>query len=329
MDILNKTQRNSSIELLRIISMLLIVIFHFCGRAYNLFSPELLTNANTELSKILLHSLGQTGVPIFMFISGFYGMKFKKNRLIDMMIQCFIYTTVFYLIACIIKPELWGTRVFVLNLFGPSTQWFFYSYVVIYLFSDAINDFLKGLSFKQFTLIVILLLYFSIGLWIMKSSALNVFSLFELYVIARYTRLHLYERINRYAVWLVLPTILLYLLPAFIGWQFNCIDKIQPYVNKYYNPFLIILCVPLIITADKYTFYNKYINSLASTALACLFIHANSYFPSFAIPLFHFEEYSIIRIVLVSIGIYLFCYVIEKLRVYIQNLIFKRKYFFL
>ena len=129
--------------------MLLIVIFHFCGRAYNLFSPELLTNANTELSKILLHSLGQTGVPIFMFISGFYGMKFKKNRLIDMMIQCFIYTTVFYLIACIIKPELWGTRVFVLNLFGPSTQWFFYSYVVIYLFSDAINDFLKGLSFSK------------------------------------------------------------------------------------------------------------------------------------------------------------------------------------
>ena len=68
MDILNKTQRNSSIELLRIISMLLIVTFHFSGRAYNLFSPELLTNANTELSKILLHSLGQTGVPIFMFI---------------------------------------------------------------------------------------------------------------------------------------------------------------------------------------------------------------------------------------------------------------------
>lgn len=323
--IVHMVQRNSTIELLRIISMILIVIFHFCGRAYDLMNIETSNQDLELLSKLIFHSLGQAGVPIFMFISGFYGMKFKKNKLIDMMIQCFIYTTVFYLIACIIKPELWGTRVFVLNLFGPSTQWFFYCYVVIYLFSDIINDFLKGLSFKQFTLIVLLLLYFSIGLWIMKSSALNVFSLFELYVIARYTRLHLYERINRYAVWLVLPTILLYLLPAFIGWHFNCIDKIQPYVNKYYNPFLIILCVPLIITADKYTFYNKYINSLASTALACLFIHANSYFPSFANPLFHFEEYSVIRIVLVSIGIYLFCYAIEKLRISTQNLIFKRK----
>lgn len=307
-------QRNSTVELLRIISMILIVIFHFCGRAYDLTNIETSNQDLEILSKLIFHSLGQAGVPIFMFISGFYGMKFKKNRLIDMMIQCFIYTTVFYLITCIIKPELWGTRVFVLNLFGPSTQWFFYSYVVIYLFSDSINVYLKGLSFKQFTLIVILLLYFSIGLWIMKSSALNVFSLFELYVIARYTRLHLYGRINRYAVWLVLPTILLYLLPAYIGWQFNCIDKIQPYVNKYYNPFLIILCVPLIITADKYAFYNRYINSFASTTLACYLIHESFYFPYFVKPYFYFEEYSIIRIILVSIGIYLFCFVIEKLR---------------
>lgn len=318
-------ERNSTIELLRIISMVLIIIFHFSGRAYNLMNINTSNQDIEILSKLIFQSLGQAGVPIFMFISGFYGMKFKKNRLIDMMIQCFIYTTVFYVMACCIKPELWGTRVFVLNLFAPSTQWFFYSYVVIYLFSDTINDFLNGLSFKRFTLIVILLLYFSIGLWIMKSSALNMFSLLELYVIARYTRLHLYKRINRYAVWFVLPTIILYLLPAYIGWQFNCIDKIQPYVNKYYNPFLVILCIPLIITADKYAFYNRYINSLASTALACLFIHANFYFPSFANPFFHFGEYSIVRIVLVSIGIYLFCYVIEKLRISIQNQIFIRK----
>ena len=166
--------------------MLLIIIFHFCGRAYNLFSPELLTNNNTELSKLLFHSLGQTGVPIFMFISGFYGIKFKYNRLIDMFIQCVLYTIVLYSLSCLIRPGLWNTRIFILNIFGPSTLWFFYCYVVIYIFADPINDYLNGLSFKKFTAIVLLLLYFSIGLWLMKSSALNVFSLFEFYIIARY-----------------------------------------------------------------------------------------------------------------------------------------------
>lgn len=118
-------ERNSSIELLRIISMILIIIFHFCGRAYNLFSPDLLTNNNTEFSKLVLHSLGQTGVPIFMFISGFYGIRFKHNRLIDMLIQCFIYTIIFYSLSCLIASELWSSRIFTLNLFGPSTLWFF------------------------------------------------------------------------------------------------------------------------------------------------------------------------------------------------------------
>lgn len=288
--------RNSSVELLRIISMLLIIIFHFCGRAYNLFSPELLTNNNTELSKLIFHSLGQTGVPIFMFISGFYGIKFKYNRLIDMFIQCILYTILLYSLSCLIKPELWNTRIFVLNLFGPSTLWFFYCYIVIYIFADPINDYLNSLSFKKFTAIVLLLLYFSVGLWIMRSSALNVFSLLEFYILARYTRLHLYTRISKYAVWMIIPSIALFLLPAFIGWHFNCIDKIQPYVNEYYNPFILLICISLIITAHKYSFYNKYINSLASSALACYMIHESSYFPYFTKPFFHFENYSVPKI---------------------------------
>lgn len=260
-----------------------------------------------------------------MFISGFYGIKFKSNRLVDMMMQCFIYTVVFYSLSCIILPEQWGIRVFILNIFGASTLWFFYCYIVIYIFADPINEFLNGLSFKKYTFIVLLLLYFSVGLWIMKSSALNMFSLFEFYVIARYTRLHLYKRINNYALWLVIPSILLFLLPVYIGWQFNCISSLQPYVNKYYNPFIIPLCITLIITADRYAFYNKYINTLASTSLACYIIHANYNFPNIVKPLYNFEEYSILRILLVSIGVYLFCFCIEKIRLKIKDSILNSK----
>lgn len=303
--------------------MLLIVIFHFSGRAYNLFSPESLTSNNTELSKLIFHSLGQIGVPIFMFISGFYGMKFKYNRLIDMLIQCFIYTTVFYTLSCTIKPELWNTKIFIINLFGPSTLWFFYSYIVIYIFSDTINCFLDSLSFKQLTAIVLLLLYFSLGLWIMKSSALNVFSLFEFYIIARYTKLHLYKRISRFSVWMIIPSILLFLLPVLIGWYFNCIGKIQPYINKYYNPFILLICIPLIVSANKFAFYNKYINKLASTALACYLIHESFYFPYFFKSFFHFEEYSILRILSVTTGIYLLCFIIDRIRITITNKIYR------
>lgn len=158
----------------------------------------------------------------------------------------------------------------------------------------------------------------------MKSSALNIFSLFEFYIIARYSKIHLYEKISKYAVWMIIPSILLFLLPVFIGWQFNYIDKLQPYVNKYYNPFILPICISLIISADKYAFYNKYINSLASTALACYLIHESSYFPYFSNSLFGFEQYSVTRILLVSISIYLFCFIVDKIRNVITNNMIKR-----
>lgn len=313
-------KRNSSIELLRIISMLLIIIFHFCGRAYNISDAAFAANSGSGLlSKLLFHSMGQTGVPIFMFISGFYGIKFKSNRLVDILIQCFLYTVIFYSICSWVEPSLWSYRVFTLNLFGPSTLWFIYCYLVIYLFSNPINEFLNNLSFPKFTIIIVLFLYFSIGLWIMKSSSLNLFTLLELYVIARYTRLHLYEKLHKYTIWMIIPSIIIFLLPAIIGWHFNCIDKLQPYVNKYYNPFILPICISLIITAHKYSFYNKYINSLASSALACYIIHESSYFPYFVKPFFQFENYSIPRIVIVALGIYIFCYTVDKIRVSIQH----------
>lgn len=145
--------------------MLLIIIFHFCGRAYNISDAAFAANPGSGLlSKLLFHSMGQTGVPIFMFISGFYGIKFKSNRLVDILIQCFLYTVIFYSICSWVEPSLWSYRVFTLNLFGPSTLWFIYCYLVIYLFSNPINEFLNNLSFPKFTIIIVLFLYFSIGL---------------------------------------------------------------------------------------------------------------------------------------------------------------------
>ena len=154
----------------------------------------------------------------------------------------------------------------------------------------------------------------------MKSSALNIFSLFEFYIIARYTKLHLYTRISQYAVWTVIPSIVLFLLPVFIGWHFNCIDKIQPYVNKYYNPFILPICITLIISADKHAFYNKYVNKLASTALACYLIHESSYFSYFIKPFFHFEEYFYFKNITHFNWDIFICYIIDKIRITIGNL---------
>lgn len=71
-----KKERNSTVEFIRILSMLLIVWFHLCGRGLGLFSEEI-PNGENSLPLIVMQALGKTGVPIFMFISGYYGVRFK------------------------------------------------------------------------------------------------------------------------------------------------------------------------------------------------------------------------------------------------------------
>lgn len=63
---MHSIKRNSSIELLRILSMLIIVIYHYEARNFNLYvvasdrvgEPDL-------LPQLLTHSIGKLGVPVF------------------------------------------------------------------------------------------------------------------------------------------------------------------------------------------------------------------------------------------------------------------------
>ena len=96
---MHSIKRNSSIELLRILSMLIIVIYHYEARNFNLYvvasdrvgEPDL-------LPQLLTHSIGKLGVPVFVFISGWYGLKYRKERFWEMVGMCIFYA----LISCMV-----------------------------------------------------------------------------------------------------------------------------------------------------------------------------------------------------------------------------------
>lgn len=88
----NLGKRNSSIELLRIVAMVTIVYFHFHARDFSLY---VLGNERIQEKGLFLHTvlhhLGMLGVPCFMFVSGYYGIKFRENRFVDITFQCLFY----------------------------------------------------------------------------------------------------------------------------------------------------------------------------------------------------------------------------------------------
>lgn len=71
---MHSIKRNSSIELLRILSMLIIVIYHYEARNFNLYvvasdrvgEPDL-------LPQLLTHSIGKLGVPFIVFATQQWG----------------------------------------------------------------------------------------------------------------------------------------------------------------------------------------------------------------------------------------------------------------
>ena len=319
--VLDKRFRNSSVELLRIASMIMIVIFHFCANAYQYSSGDFVYEHDGEtLTKLLFHALGQTGVPIFMFISGYYGIRFKRNRLIDLIIQCFVYIFLFYLVVYTISPNAIGnSRTLILSIFFMSGQWFMHAYIVIYLFSDGINTMLDKLNFRMYTFLILIILYISVGLWIYNESALNMFTLLEIYVVGRYIKKFLPDKWKARMVYFILPSLFLFLLPVFYGWHLGNYSSIIPYVNKYYNPFILLFVICLVVSAEHFYFHNKCINYLASSILACYLIHTSFYFPALVTPYFHFEKYNLGWIIFLSLIIVVGCSLVDKLRLYVQN----------
>jgi len=321
LSVLKKRPRNSSVELLRILSMTMIVMFHFCANAYRYNSADFVCGHDSEtLIKLIFHALGQTGVPVFMFISGYYGIHFKKNRLIDIILQCFVYIFLFYMVAHIFYPNgIGGGKLLILSDFCISGQWFMHAYITIYLFSDSINATLDKLSIRSFSALILVMMYISVGLWVYKESALNMFTLLEIYAVARYVRRFLSDMWKARMVYLVFPSLLLFLLPVFYGWYAGNYSAIMPYVNKYYNPFILIFAICLVVSAERFYFYNKCINYLASSVLACYLIHTSFYFPPLVTSFFHFEKYNLGWILLLSLMIVVGCSLVDKLRLYIQN----------
>lgn len=69
-------QRNSAIEMLRILSMMMVLMVHFVGATFGLPTREQLYALDSGvLWKDVLESLSIVGVNCFVLISGYYGIR--------------------------------------------------------------------------------------------------------------------------------------------------------------------------------------------------------------------------------------------------------------
>lgn len=99
-------QRNSAIEMLRILSMMMVLMVHFVGATFGLPTREQLYALDSGvLWKDVLESLSIVGVNCFVLISGYYGIKATRRRLLDFTLWCLFAS----LLADALRRVVWQT----------------------------------------------------------------------------------------------------------------------------------------------------------------------------------------------------------------------------
>lgn len=162
-------KRNANIELLRIISMLMIIMLHALGKGDCLVNVTSNPSVNGVVAWVI-EMLSMASVNIFVLISGYFlvDAKFKLRRLIELVFEALFYSVLGLLICLLFNIEI-GMDVdvhFILRIFLPvhmDVFWFVTAYIVLYMLQPLISAGVKALSQKQLgTVVVLLIIYGSL-----------------------------------------------------------------------------------------------------------------------------------------------------------------------
>lgn len=136
-------KRLSNIELLRILCIVLILSMHSMA----LVETSKLSSLNNVLSHIV-SAVGNVGVSCFVLISGYFGIKFKMYRFVQLVILTTFYTVLvhFFHNGFTIDVGLINS-ILVVPLYN---NWFIACYLLLMLFSPNLNLLAQQMSTHQF-----------------------------------------------------------------------------------------------------------------------------------------------------------------------------------
>lgn len=287
--------RNSNIELLRIVCMLMVVVLHFNNNGANtgiVNMPELLTERLTW--GFLIESFCLVAVNCFVLISGYFAIKLKVRSLLKFYLQCFFIGLFTYLLYIGVTDGFtsWGNsdgiftaRIMTERLmaFTHNGWWFVVSYVGLMLLSPILNSAVDNLSDKRLlhslVLFSIVILYLG---WYHKVEVTNygnsLISFTWMYLIGRYVGKHVSVDSIRKFRWLWLIGYIASALGLFEMIMLRYHYSIEMhYPLDYNNPFVVIAAVMLLLFFLSFNFQSKVINWLAGSVFAAYLIQESCY----------------------------------------------------
>ena len=323
--------RNSSLELLRIVAMLMIVIHHFAYGDNFSFPVHSLTINRLWIQFVNMG--GKLGVNIFVLISGYFLIasdRVKLRKLAGMWSAMLFYSLASYALFTLsgaVKFSAPGLLFSFMPL-NKGSWWFLEVYFILYILHPYLNIMLRNLS-KSGCEKMLLVLGFCWSVMptftnsYMASGALVWF--IYLYSIAGYIRLWADDFGSKNYIWLsvllIMINFMLVILFDVIGFKVRMVAE-HPlhWYNMQMLPTLIIPVCIFIGFKHLAINYSKLVNTIASATIGVYIIHADRFISKylwrelFRTIDFQDSPYLIIYSLAVTLMIYVSCVLIELIR---------------
>lgn len=306
-------ERLSNFEILRIISMLLIICHHFA-----LYSGFRYPSSTITMNSVFIQFLsygGQLGVNLFVLISGYFLVKneFKVKKAVKLWMDISIYAIIIMLIFAIAGTDFNFFEV-VKNIFPiPYNMWWFAtSYFMMYLLSGYINKLICALSKRELDhLILLLIVICSILPTFMAARMTSTLMwFFLLYIIAAWIRLYaLTNKVFDHSLMIgaigyvfCLGSCVLF---DIIGTKIAIFSDYATYFARIDSITMLFCSIFLFIGFKNLNIkHSKVINTIAATTFGVYLLHENEYIRPFLWKtVFHSAEHANDnRLILYAIG---------------------------
>lgn len=338
----NTTVRQSNLELLRIVSVLIIILSHYVGHSGFDFTGE-----GFSFNRLFVESfrLGAVGVDIFVLISGYFlvSSNFKPSKFIRLECEVLFYSIALGLLF-FLTTDLVGVKELFYS-FLPSlsnSYWFISTYLLLYLLSPFLNKMIHAMNQKWHARLLMILyaVYVLIptvtNLTLAGTSNIMVFIL--LYLTAAYYRL--YEGPMRTKVTgNFLMALLSFLFIAcstvlfdFTSSHFGITRYDASYFTSAYSLPVILCSLGLFLGFKNLKMgYHPAINWISGCTLGIYLLHDNTFMRTFlwkdllSCQSYQHSAFLPVHAVLCTIGVFIVCLVIDKIRItLLERPLFKR-----
>lgn len=282
-------ERQSNLEFLRIISMLLIVAHHYS--IHGKFGFETTSITFNRLWVQFISVGGKLGVDVFILITGYFMLdaQFKWKKILNIWMQVCFYSILCFTAFHILNPSEFTITTFIKAVFPVifSQYWFATSYIGLLLLAPFVNVVVNSMSRHQYVKLLSVLFVIWSVIPTLTTGSIGYsdlgFFLF-LYLVAAYIRKYPHNftesfKFSRNAsIVLFVISIVMVVLMDILGLKYSVFGKYATYFSGANRIPTVLFAIALFNLFRNINLpYNKGINYLAGSMFGVYLLHDNKY----------------------------------------------------